>query len=118
MSKFMDIKNLNKSELENLLSSLNLYLDLSKKLWKRGKEIFKRNLSWESEFLVEYFPSISEDTAYENSLEVYSKVFSIKPSRKSIRFEARDSLLGWIKVYKDDMLVDLSFSKVEKMLKQ
>ena len=113
----MNIKNLNKSELKELLSYLNFYLDLSKKLWKRGRDFFKRSLTWASKLLVEYFPSINEDTAYEKSLKVYSNIFSMKPSKEDIRFEAKDYLLWWIKVYKDDMLVDLSFKKIEKMLK-
>ena len=108
---------LKKPELKKILSSLKLYLDLSKKLWKRWRDVFRRNLNWESKLLVEYFPSINKDIAYEKASQVYNKVFSINPSKKEIFFEEKNSILWWIKVYKDDMLVDLSFSKIERKLR-
>lgn len=114
----MDFKNLKKEELEKLLAELNLYKDLWKKLWKRGTKLFKRNISGESLYEVEYFSSINEDIAYENAMQVYTKVFDVTPKKEEIRFISKDSIWGWIKVYKDDSMVDLSFSKVENLLKK
>jgi len=114
----MDFKNLNKEELEKLLKDLNLYNDLRKKLWKRWTNLFKRNINSSNLLEVEYFSSISEDIAYDNALEIYMKVFNISPKRNEIRFISKDSIQWWIKVYKDDLMVDFSFSKVENILKK
>ena len=113
----MDFKGLKKDELETLLSKLSLYKDLQKKIWKRGVDLFKRERTKEKLLQVEYFPSISEKIAYDNAIHVYSKIFNINPKQDEIRFIEKRSLGGWIKVYKDDSMVDLSFSKVENLLK-
>jgi len=114
----MDFKNLKREELEKLLKELNLYNDLRKKLWKRGTNLFKRNINDSNLLEVEYFPSINENIAFDNALEIYIKVFNIKPKKEEIRFISKDSIGGWIKVYKDDLMVDFSFSKVENILKK
>ena len=114
----MDFKNLKKEELEKLLKELTLYKDLWRKLWKRWIELFKREMSGDSLLEVEYFPSISEAIAFDNAIKVYTSIFNISPKKEEIRFISKDSI-GWgIKVYKDDSMVDLSFSKVEKILKK
>jgi len=114
----MDFKNLKKDELEDLLKNLKLYNELWKKLWNRWVELFKRNLSGKNLLEVEYFPSINESIAYDNAMQVYSNIFKISPKKEEIRFVSKASI-GWgIKVYKDDEMVDLSFSKVENILKK
>lgn len=114
----MNFKDLKKQELETLLSELNLYKDLQKKLWKRGVSLFKRDITGKKLLEIEYFPSISEEIAYENAIQVYSRVFNINPKKEEIRFISKNSLSWGIKVYKDDSMVDLSFSKVENLLKK
>jgi len=99
----MDISKLNKLELGDLLKSLKLYRDLNNKLWSRGRALFNRNLSGANKLVVEYFPK---------------KVFSLDVAQADITFVEKNSLQGWIKVYKDDSMVDMSFSKIEGQLRK
>jgi len=114
----MDFKKLGKIELENLLKELKLYNDLKKKLWNRGIKLFKRNMNNTSKLEVEYFPSINEQIAYDNAIEVYEKIFNIKPKKEEINFISKKSIWGGIKIYKDDNMVDFSFSKVQNILQK
>jgi len=114
----MDFKSLKRDELEALLKDLNLYNDLRKKLWKRWTQLFKRNMNNSNLLEVEYFPSINEDIAYDNALDVYTKVFNITPKKDEIRFISKKSIWWGIKVYMNDSMVDFSFSKVENILKK
>lgn len=114
----MDISKLNKLELGDLLKSLKLYRDLNNKLWSRGRALFNRNLSGANKLVVEYFPSIDEATAFANAKSVYKKVFSLDVAQADITFVEKNSLQGWIKVYKDDSMVDMSFSKIEGQLRK
>jgi hypothetical protein len=41
---------------------------------------------------VEYFPSITEDIVYDNALEIYEKIFKIKPRKEEIRFISKKSI--------------------------
>lgn len=108
-----EINKLNLEELKELRNKLNLYRSLDKQLGDRGNALFKREINNENLLLVEYFDSISEEFAFEKASEVYSKVFNITPKKEDVVFEKKASLSGGIKVYKDDSMVDVSFSKVE-----
>ena len=117
-----EIQKLNLEDLKELLKNLKLFKDLIKKLWVRWKELFKRWLTWKKELIVEYFSSISEELAFEKAKVVYGKVFSSNNtfrwvSKKEIKFISKKELWGGIKVYFDDSMVDLSFSKIEKFIK-
>lgn len=113
-----NLQNLDLQKLKDLLSWLKLYEDMSKKLWNRWKSLFKRNLYKQNNFLVEFYPSISQIEAYNVAREVYKKSFNIEVPEKNIKFSAKESILWWIKVYKDDSMVDLSFSKVENIMRK
>ena len=112
-----DIQALNLQDLKDLLKEIKLYKDLSKKLWIRWRKLYKRWLAWKQELLVEYFPLISEDLAYEKAKIVYEKIFSLNVKKNEIEFVSKQELLWGIKVYLDDSMIDLSFSKVEKFIK-
>ncbi len=109
--------NLNKEQLNELLKTLKLYKDLTKKLWNRGKQLFKSIISWESIYNVEYFNQASKDESLEEAIKVYKKVFWDDVSVENINLLEKESLQWWIKVFKDDNLVDLSFKKASEILK-
>ena len=113
-----DLNNLDLKQLKNILSWLRNYEDLKKKVWRRWVELFKRNLSSENLFIIEYYPSIKEEDAYKIAQDVYKKTFNLEVWKSQIQFFAKDSILWWIKVYKDDSMVDLSFLKIEKLMKK
>lgn len=109
-----EVKNLSLSELQEVLKEVKLYRTLEKQLGQRGKELFTRNKEGRDLFVVEYFTSLTEEAAYEMAANTYKKVFDISVNKEDIQFVASDKLSGGIKVYKNDSLVDLSFSKIEK----
>lgn len=112
-----DFESLKLSELRDLLKSLKLYKDLSWKLWNRWKRLFWSIISKKSLYRVEYFETISEKEALNEALFAYKKVFGENPETKDITLISKKSLDWWIKIYKDDSLVDLSFKRLENILK-
>lgn len=114
----MDFWNLNRNEIKELLKDLNSYNNLTKKLWYRWKRVFDKLKNDKSYFLVEYYPYADIDFIFTKSIEIYKKFFLCNPSREEIVFSPKKSLLWWMKVYKDDNMVDLSFEKIEKNLKK
>ncbi len=112
-----NIDSLTIADAKDLLRNLNIYRDMKKKLGARWIALFKRNLSGQSSFLVEHFSTVPEDLAFSNAQAIYKKTFGVEPKREDIQFQQIDSI-GWgIKVYMDDNMVDMSYSKIKKALK-
>lgn len=112
------LETLSLTQMQTLLKELRMYSDMSKKLGRRGRDLFEKTLSGEKSFVVEYFPSLGEDGAYEQAQSVYKKSFSQAPKQSDIIFIPKEDLKGGIKVYSDDMMVDLSFKKVETLMQK
>ncbi len=91
---------------------------MKKKLGHRGSELFARNLSGKQKFVVEYFPIFGEDDAWQQAQQVFKKSFSLSPERAGVIFIPKESIKGGMKVYVDDQMVDMSFTKVERLLKK
>jgi hypothetical protein len=49
-------------------------------------------------------------------LKAFKKLFGKEPKKEYIVLKKKSSLEGWIRIFKDDNLVDLSFKKVEKSI--
>lgn len=113
-----EIEKLSLSEMQELLWQLRMYSDMSKKLGRRGRDLFEQKLSGKTSFLVEYFPALWEDGAYEQAQVVYKKSFSLSPNKSDIVFLPREDIRGGIKVYSDDMMVDLSYKKVATLMQK
>jgi len=105
------------SELKEILKSLRLYKDLSEKLWNRGKTLFANITSNTSNYKIEYFSGSDKEDALEEWLTAYTKIFGNAPKKEEVNLVSKDSLEWWIRIYKDDNLVDLSFKKVSEALK-
>ena len=114
----MDIQNLWKQELVSLLKELNTYRDLTKKIWRRGRDIYKKRLNNKNDFIVEYSSNLDENFVLEKSLEVYKKNFFLNIDKNDIKLYKKDNLIWWIRVYMDDQMVDLSFLKIYNTLKK
>ncbi len=112
-----DFKGKSLSELKEILISLKLYKNLSNKLWNRGKKIFTSISENTNIFKIEYFENCSKDDALNFWLIVYKKIFGVSPKKEEINLVSNLSLEWWIRVYKDDNLVDLSFKKVSESLR-
>jgi len=105
------------SDLKEVLKSLRLYKNLSEKLWNRWRNIFKSIVTNTSIYKIEYFESASKEDALAQWLVAYNKVFGITPKATEVNLIAKKSLEWWIRIYKDDNLVDLSFRKASEALK-
>jgi len=103
-------------DLQKLLKNLKLYKDLSQKLGNRWKKLFDSIINNKSIYKVEYFDAMSEEKALDEALKAFKKIFGKEPKKEYIVLKKKSSLEGWIRIFKDDNLVDLSFKKVEKIL--
>lgn len=111
------IQELDAKALSELLKEVKLYRDLTKNLWARGRAQYFRDLKGEKLLVVEYVSSITEDIAWEQAQSVYKESFSLDVQKENVTFIINDALKGWIKVYNEDSLVDLSFAKIEGLVK-
>lgn len=112
------IKDLDANGLKTLLKEVKLYQELSGKLGKRGRELFERKHSGEKLLVVEYFTALNEDLAWQQAQSVFKKAFDLDVQREKVLF-VQDERLQWgIKVYMDDSMVDLSFSKIERFIRK
>ena len=113
-----NLDNLNKSELQDLLKDLKLYRDLVKKVWNRGKKIYDQLFNWKNEYIVEYYSDLDEGYVYDEAKGIYKKLFDIEVKKEDIKFVRNDKILGWIKLYLNDSLIDMSFLKFYNLLKK
>jgi len=113
----MDIGNLNKSDLKDLLKKLSLYKNLRRKLWKRWIKAYDNIINWKNEYKVEYFSAMDKDYVLKESIETYQKAFWVKPDISEIEIIENANLKWWMKLYFNDNLVDMSFSKVSALIK-
>lgn len=113
----MDINNLGKKELEELLKKLKSYKDLRDKLWKRWIKLFNNKNNNTHSFEVEYSSSMDLEFVKQEALNLYKNIFKVEVKMEEIVFTKKESLLGWMKVYLDDKMIDLSFLKFYNKLK-
>ena len=112
-----DINGLSLIELKNLLRQVKQFKDLKTKLWKRWVDLFNRNLKNEDLLVVEYFGDTNVDEVFELSSKVFKQMFNDDVKKSDINFVRDDNIKWWIKIYKNDSMVDLSFLKIEKLIK-
>jgi alpha-amylase/alpha-mannosidase (GH57 family) len=113
----MNLDWLNKEQLQVLLKDLSLYRDLIKQVWKRWKKVYANLKEWENEFVVEFFPNLDKNFVLDEAKKIYEKTFSTKVSDKEIILKENEKIWWWMKVFFNDSLIDMSFSKFEKLIK-
>ncbi len=110
-----ELKKLNLSELKSLLKGLNLYKSLVKQLWNRGVKQYDKLRTWEKTLLVEYFSALDKDYVLEKSKKIFEEVFSLKNVDTSkIKLVEKDTIKWGIRLFVDDKVLDLTYSKIEK----
>lgn len=114
----MEITKYSKSELTQISKLLKKYRSLRKNVGKKSWEITLNSLNWEKKFLVEYFPTfVIKD--YENEItDIYRSSFEVDIKDKNIVFQENPSLLGWIRVFYWDDMLDVSFENIRNTLKK
>lgn len=106
------IKNLKIWELKSVLKQLKLYWNLSKKIGNRWKRLFHRTLNNTHSYKIEYMPSMWKEIAWNISQKSFQKAFWILPNKEDVAFVENTALLGGIKIFQDDAMLDLSLSMV------
>lgn len=112
----ININNLNLIELKELLKELKLYNNLKKQLWDRWEKIYKNQKEWRMSLVVEYFPSISKKTAFEESKKIFKNIFNLDVEMSDLEFKENQNIKWWIRFYMNDKVLDLSYSKIERDL--
>ncbi len=110
-------ENISGEELKNILKFLKLYRDLRKKLWNRWKDVFKNLVEKKDFYKLEYFTKASREDSINEALEVFEKVFWDKVWKDELILSTKNNLSWWIRVFKNDNMVDLSFNKIKEILK-
>ncbi|MDD3793771.1 MAG: hypothetical protein PHI37_03080 [Candidatus Gracilibacteria bacterium] len=118
MTKEVNINNLTLEDSKSLLKEVKLYRDLKKQLGSRGVNLYNKIKTGKKNLVVEYFPSMSQDLAWEEANKVFTKVFSLNVKKEDVIFVEKESILGGIRVYSDDSVVDLSYLKIERIVKK
>ncbi len=112
------LENMTLEEVRNLRSSLSIYALMKKQLGKRWKELFYRQITGKKKYVVEYFPTLGEDEAWEQAQTVFSKSFWETPTKQEVIFTENPGMKWWMRVYQDDNMIDMSYQKVENILQK
>ena len=113
-----EIDNLTLEEAKQVLKGISSYADMSKKLWERGKELFKKQMRGENTYVVEYFPALGQSAAWSQAEGVYAKTFHVTPGQDEVTFIEKTDVKWGMKVYCNDDMVDLSYKKVETLIQK
>ncbi len=113
------ISDLNKLELKDLLKRIKLMSSLRKSLWKRWVAEYNKITKWENFYKVEYSDFWENSLSYFKwlSVDLFNKLFWIKVSESDIKFISNKSLTWGFRIFFNDNMYDLSYSRFEKLLK-
>ncbi len=110
-----EIDSLDLSWLKTILKDLKLYQSLKKELWKRWVKQYNKLKTWEISLSVEYYSALSEDYVLQESIKIFEKVFSLKDIKKdSIKLIKSEDISWWMRLFVEDKVLDLTYSKIEK----
>lgn len=112
------ISTLNSSQLKDILKWLKTYADMSKKIGIRWRTLFHRTISNENAYKIEYMLPMTQSEAWEQWALAFKKAFWDSPKKENVVFSLNESLLGGIKIFQNDQMVDLSFSKAVNSIKK
>jgi len=112
------IENIKLQEAKILLRDMRKYSDMGKKLWKRWKSLFMKELLGSQSLKVEYFPALWVDAAWLQAKSIFSKSFWVQAKKDEVEFIESSALKWGMKLYCDDNMVDLSFKKVEHLMQK
>lgn len=113
------IKDLKKDDLlklSSILKEYNNYIDI---FWKNAKKEFWLNYLNKDKLVVQYFQdkNMNLDILKTYVIGIYKKHFDLNISdTNSIEFIENKSLEWWIRVFKNDNMIDISFLNIHKQL--
>ncbi|MBS8121777.1 hypothetical protein [Candidatus Vampirococcus lugosii] len=111
------LNNLTREELIYLKKNLFLYRDLIKELGNKGRIKFKNELYSKNVYIVEYYPMQDKDEVINQSIQIYKNYFAVNVHKNEIDLVPKTSLLGGIRLICNDKMLDCSFLKFQKTIK-
>lgn len=113
-----EFENITLEQAKKLLGELKEYQNITRKLGSRGRNLFWKTKDGKHSYKVEHHTGLSQDEAWAAASGVFHTSFGETVSRDSVVFESKEGLLGGIKVFRDDFLVDMSYENIEKKLQK
>jgi len=115
----VDISMLSKLELKELLKKIKLLDSLKRSLWKRWFSEYNRITYWKNSYRVEYYDFWETSLSYVKwlSVDLFNKLFWIKVLDNDIEFISNKHLAWGIRIFLNDNMFNLSYSRFEKLLK-
>lgn len=115
----MNITNLDKKELVALSKKLKLLSSLKKSLWNRGAKEYHKIVDGKDIYKVEYFDFGADALNYveDKALESFKKLFWLNLQLTQIEFTKNQNLQGWMRVFYNDNMFDLSYNRFQNLLK-
>lgn len=115
----VDISELNKNELKDLLKKIKLLDYLKKSLWKKWILEYNKITNWKNFYKVEYYDFWGTSLPYFKwmSVTLFDKLFWLTISENDIEFISNKNLEWGIRVFLNDNMFDLSYQRFEKLLK-
>lgn len=115
----VDVSNLNKTDIKKLLKDLKLLNSLKKSLWSRWQREFDRIKNNIDSYIVEYFEVCPDTLPFfkEKAVILYKKLFWLDLDSSQITFVPNNNLQGWLRIFLNDTMYDLSYSRFERLLK-
>lgn len=98
----------------SLLKALRNYRVLLKQIWKRANAQFQNNGN--SVYIVEYATNLDIGRIKNFVDGIFAQYYKEKPSLDIITFRENPHLLGWLRFFIDDEMVDVSYEHIETMM--
>jgi len=89
-----DLNSLNLVELKELLKEAKTYKTLSKQLGTRGIQAYKRSRLGLEKLIVDHFPNVPVDMAWEQASRVYKSIFDMDVKKDDVEFRPKEHLKG------------------------
>ncbi|MBW7954320.1 hypothetical protein H3C61_00705 [Candidatus Gracilibacteria bacterium] len=114
-----DFTKLDKNLLNDLLKKLKLLNSLNKSLGKRGKKEFLKINDNIDSFKVEYFDFGANSLGFieSESIKAFKNVFGLDLNTSQIEFVKNQNLKGGFRIFYNDKMFNMSYSRFENILK-
>ncbi len=86
------IASLKLDELQDILKNIKVYQSLSKSLGQRGRSLYHKKQNNTKQYSIEYYPSISQQSAWEQAERVYKEVLNEVPNKAEVQFLEKPEL--------------------------
>ena len=114
MTSSFQLPSYSREEATSLLKALRIYRVLLKQIWKRANTQFQNNGN--STYIVEYATNLDIGHIKAFVEGIFAQYYNEKPSFDAITFRENPHLLGWLRFFIGDEMVDVSYEHIETMM--